>query len=706
MASPYVVAVGSSVNSTGAPTVGLPPGWIEGDLLFIVASTANQSLGTPSTYDLASNLPAGIGSAGAAGGVKLFVFWKRATASESDVALADSGSFTIAQMFAVRGAIASGDPFDVSASTQQTTATTTITYPTVTTSVDDTLILMFAGLDQDAASTANLGAPTNANLEWLLEFMDRTVTAGAGGGYGVLMGGKATAGATGTTTASLTSQVCVTYTAAIKGDSAQAVPNYFYSGSQQGGTGTLTVPVPDPYNENDIFVMFCHTANQNLPTSPPTGWNNVPTPASGLGTAGAAGGIKLHVFWRRATASESDVSLGDSGDYTAARIFSFKECVESGDPWNIDDAFTQASASTALSFPSITTTEDNCLIVMAVAGDFDHASGASGAMLSVNPTNGSGVVGVAEMADHSLATNTGGEYAVLYALKKTAGATGNTTSTLTQSQVFTGWIGALKPVSSGTTYTKACYATATGSVTIARLNTFLIVASAAASGSVSILRLIRKILSVSGAATPSLIRGVSKTLAATASGAVTATQTLVGDIVAQCYATGSGTVSLSKRITKVFAASATGAVSLSKLIPKVFTAAGTGALSLSKRITKVLTASGTGAATYADAATFKRAFAITGTGTASVRKLIRKTLSVTSSATASVIKLARKTLTVTAAATASAAQGFVLKRASTSTGQGAASSSQTFIAKPTTLDYARLLIRNVTRNLVRLIRRT
>jgi hypothetical protein len=55
----------------------------------------------------------------------------------------------------------------------------------------------------DATGTANFSAWTNSNLSSITELTDNTVTAGNGGGLGITIGGKATAGAYGNTTVTL-----------------------------------------------------------------------------------------------------------------------------------------------------------------------------------------------------------------------------------------------------------------------------------------------------------------------------------------------------------------------------------------------------------------------------------------------------------------------------------------------------------------------
>jgi hypothetical protein len=86
-----------------------------------------------------------------------------------------------------------------------------MSFPGVTTTVADCLIVHGCAQDTDANSTATSGAPTNGNLTSLTERHDQTINAGAGGGIVVITGVKATAGATGNTTSTGSTSVTHAY---------------------------------------------------------------------------------------------------------------------------------------------------------------------------------------------------------------------------------------------------------------------------------------------------------------------------------------------------------------------------------------------------------------------------------------------------------------------------------------------------------------
>lgn len=90
-------------------------------------------------------------------------------------------------------------PWDVTAGAVDTTSDTSGTCPTVTTTVADCLVVLLYSTSNNATSTTNFSAQTNANLANITERTDNSNTIGLGGGHGLATGEKATAGSVGTT---------------------------------------------------------------------------------------------------------------------------------------------------------------------------------------------------------------------------------------------------------------------------------------------------------------------------------------------------------------------------------------------------------------------------------------------------------------------------------------------------------------------------
>lgn len=201
MALPTWKAKGAFASGTAALSVAWPTSgtYAVGDFALLLVESANEAITTPSGWTQATNSPQSTGTAAAAGGVRLSVYWKYATSTtEANVSVADSGDHTTAQIH-VFGGVHATTPIDTTAGAVQASAATAWTLPAVTTTQVDCLIVLCLANDRDLGSIINLFGWTNANLSGLTERHDQTVTSGVGGGIGIATGGKAAAGSTGTT---------------------------------------------------------------------------------------------------------------------------------------------------------------------------------------------------------------------------------------------------------------------------------------------------------------------------------------------------------------------------------------------------------------------------------------------------------------------------------------------------------------------------
>lgn len=151
----------------------------------------------------------------------LHVWWKRASSSsETSVALTQNdfsanNDNAYAVITTYRGCVGSGDPINTMASSTRTTSTS-CTFPTITSTEADCLILLIASRDNDSASAA-WSAQTNASLGSITERFDGGTTLGDGGGLSLTEGTLVSAGATGTTSSTVTSSAGSMLTFALRG---------------------------------------------------------------------------------------------------------------------------------------------------------------------------------------------------------------------------------------------------------------------------------------------------------------------------------------------------------------------------------------------------------------------------------------------------------------------------------------------------------
>lgn len=198
---PTFVAKGTFASGTGAIIPGLPAGIRNRDLMLLFVESANQAIATPTGWTQVPTVsPQFTGTAAAAGGVRLAVFYKLVLGTEIAPSVADTGNHTTAIIIAVRG-VNMANLINASVGAVDSAATSAIAYRGVTTTKDDCFIVHAIGLDQDIAGTAQVGAPSNANLTSLTEQHDQTVALGVGGGLAIVTGYRDVAGATGNTTA-------------------------------------------------------------------------------------------------------------------------------------------------------------------------------------------------------------------------------------------------------------------------------------------------------------------------------------------------------------------------------------------------------------------------------------------------------------------------------------------------------------------------
>ena len=211
MAYPRYIGKTAFASGTGALTVAALTGTRAGDIIILFVESANQTITAADAGYSALVAQIGTGTAAAAGGVRIATFY-RILGDEADTttSVSDSGDHTTAIKMLFRDTSLDNAAFFVAATSTQA-ATTAMVFPAVTTATDESLVVLAVAQDTDAASTATVGAVTNANLANITERHDQTVASGQGGGLAVITGEKATAGSTGTSTATGSTSVTHAY---------------------------------------------------------------------------------------------------------------------------------------------------------------------------------------------------------------------------------------------------------------------------------------------------------------------------------------------------------------------------------------------------------------------------------------------------------------------------------------------------------------
>lgn len=198
-----------------------------------------------------------------------------------------------------------------------------------------------------------------------------------------------------------------------------AAPTFVSAGTVSSSTGDATPGLPTGWAEYDVFLLVVETANETV--SAPSGWTEVDVSPQGTGTAGGSSSTAIHVFWKRATASESAPTVLDPGNHCIAQVLAIRDCVRTGDPWNASGGNVEASSVDPGTITGITSTVDDSMIVFC-AGFHLHIPSFS----SLTFTN----VNVSSITNRTAGTynvGNGGGLGVATGTKASSGAIGSTT---------------------------------------------------------------------------------------------------------------------------------------------------------------------------------------------------------------------------------------------------------------------------------------
>jgi len=199
MALPTYVGAGSqSAATSGSVTPAMPTGVATGDLLIMLVETSDPSVTISSGWEPAPDSPV----TGTTFATTLSVYYQWYSGSTPARTVSAASDHVLARIAAFRGLNKSGNPFNLTASTIGDT-TNAFVAPGGTTTVDDCLVLIVGGSSRDATGTSFSGW-TNSDLVSVTERIDSFTSSGNGGVFGMATGEKATKGAFGSTTATVT----------------------------------------------------------------------------------------------------------------------------------------------------------------------------------------------------------------------------------------------------------------------------------------------------------------------------------------------------------------------------------------------------------------------------------------------------------------------------------------------------------------------
>lgn len=198
--APSEVFESNFISGTGVLSVPFYSGYQDSDIAVMCVESANQAITTPAGWTQVASSPQSYGTAAAQNAVRLAAFYKVVNGVQANVTVADSGDHTTAIMFGLRN-VSTTTPVDITAGSAEAASSTALSWPSVTTTVPNDLVIQCAGLDDDVTSATRISAETNANLTGIKEISNNTTASGAGGGIGAIAGVAPNAASIGNTTA-------------------------------------------------------------------------------------------------------------------------------------------------------------------------------------------------------------------------------------------------------------------------------------------------------------------------------------------------------------------------------------------------------------------------------------------------------------------------------------------------------------------------
>jgi hypothetical protein len=425
---------GNAVAGTNATGVGVAVPWpahVQGDVALLFVESAGGeavTLTVPSGFVAVANSPQTTGAGTA--GTQLSVFWARAT---SAAMVAPEVSAVTDHFYAViltfRGVLNTGNPIDVTAGGVKAAASISVSVTGVTTTVNNALVVQAVTRDTDANGVF-CSAQANAGLASITERFDNGTNLGLGGGLCVWHGIRAVAGATGNTTATVASSINAFLTIALR---PQPGPYFQAAGAAVNNATTANPAWPPGHAINDIALLFVESGGgEPVTLAIPNGFALVP--GSPYATGAGIAGTQLTVYWARATSAAMlpprvtvPVTVPATDGHIYARILTYRNVITAGNPWDVTGGGVKTPTSTALTLPGIATGVADTLMVQAATKDLDNTAAFASAQTNASLT------GIAERQDAGTTTGRGGGIAVWDGYKAAAGATNNTTVTVTNS---------------------------------------------------------------------------------------------------------------------------------------------------------------------------------------------------------------------------------------------------------------------------------
>jgi hypothetical protein len=180
--------------------------------------------------------------------------------------------------------------------------------------------------------------------------------------------------------------------------------------------------LPENWKVGDQHFIFVESANEAIAT--PSGWTAVTNAAQGAGTAASATATRISVFHRTAQSGDTTVTLTGATNHAFAFVLGFfnVDATTQIDATPAGDA--EASSTTSVTFPSVTTVTDGARVMFAVTSALDSAT------QQLSTATFAGLTDIHGPYFFQATSANGGGLYVFLGTKTTAGSTGTGSATL------------------------------------------------------------------------------------------------------------------------------------------------------------------------------------------------------------------------------------------------------------------------------------
>jgi hypothetical protein len=202
-------------------------------------------------------------------------------------------------------------------------------------------------------------------------------------------------------------------------------PTIVGTGAVAASAAAITPAFPGSLAVDDVIVGIGESVGgANFPTIASNGFAHVSSDATPVSPVVQGVNTQLSVVWRRYDGVVTAHAWGDSGDHNIGRYLAVRGCPTTGNPWHIVSVASSATSSTALTWPGVTTTVPDCLILEIAATSADIGTAQISSITNGNYTS------ITEQIDSATALGGGGVIICYSATFAGQGATGASTGTV------------------------------------------------------------------------------------------------------------------------------------------------------------------------------------------------------------------------------------------------------------------------------------